>query len=907
MDDSRPTVDAEETLVAGTRGRRGEESHRLAAGDFVGRYTINAEIGSGAMGVVYRAHDPELDREIALKIVNRLASPSAKARAEFFNEARTLAKLSSPNVVAVFDVGSHGDGVFIAMEHIEGSTLDEWLAASQRERSRILDLFVQAGHGLADAHAAGIVHGDFKPSNVMVDSAGRARVLDFGLARPAQDPTESRAGQPPELRPRGGTPAYMAPELFAGESGDARADQFGFCIALWEALVGERPFPGRTVPAIATSIAVGRIRPIPASARIPGWLQRAMRRGLRAPPEERWPSMDALLHELTRVRRGWRHAALGTALFAATGAAFYVGARRMENAECVASVDRRMGFWDEQRETAAREAILAIELPYAPRVAEQVSERASDYVQRWRRASIQVCSADDDAGDPRLQAAARSCLEDRRARFDALATLFTQVEPDDLPRVNHSLDGLPSIEDCTNPVKLERSLRGEPSDPGVARQVAAIRVELARVWALGELGRYAEAGELAQECVTEADATDFLPLRYEAELALGAQLVDLDRLAPALEHLRRAYEIAVETDSPKAQMDAALSLAFHAAVAGDVTAGRHWIFVAGARASHPAVEDWTRGRFHLIAAEIDHGDRQIESALAHQRRAQELFRRSAGEDSVRYATLSLRLGLLLRKVGQSDEALALIDHATAVLREAYGDDHPHVADAYNSRALTLMGMGQLDEAVGDLERALGIWQRTLSADHPSVAYALVNLCRARADVGDYEGALKFCDDALSVRERHLGADHLHVAYTRTDRGDLLRRLGRLDEALADAQLCVENIGRQLGPDHPNGADALTLLGRTLLDLDRPREAIPVLRRALDARESTGYEHIEGEHASTRAALALALAATGDDPAQALQLAREASRVLGATDKLPNSPLAEDEAQLRSWLAGLPTP
>ncbi|MFZ5441228.1 MAG: protein kinase domain-containing protein, partial [Myxococcota bacterium] len=263
-------------------------------GDVVGRYVVLEFVGEGAMGRVYAAYDPVLDRKVALKLLHPLADgPSAQER--LLREAKALAKVSHPHLVAVHDAGSFGDSVFLAMEFVEGQTLRAWLAAAKRTEAELVDVFAQAGRGLAAAHEAGLVHRDFKPENVLVGRDGRVRVSDFGLARelsaplPLEGPTPIRGGAAStHTGALVGTPAYMAPEQLGGERADERADQFAFCVALAEALGGGRPFPENTLAQV-------RAGPkLTASAR----LTKVLTRGLSAEPAARYPSMSALLAAL---------------------------------------------------------------------------------------------------------------------------------------------------------------------------------------------------------------------------------------------------------------------------------------------------------------------------------------------------------------------------------------------------------------------------------------------------------------------------------------------------------------------------------------------------------------------------------------------------------------------------------
>ncbi len=285
----------------------------------VGRYRVLRRIGSGGMSVVYRAYDPSLDRHVALKILPPWEDDSAFARLE--REARAMAQLAHPHVAAIYETGRHGRRSFIAMELIEGPTLSDWVDETARPWTEVMRAYLQAGRGLAAAHRAGLVHRDFKPSNVLIGDDGRVRVVDFGLARPtvlgdALDETIlppdshaelllSDAGE--ELRQDliggrdvtrtgviSGTPAYMSPELHAGGLATPASDQFAFAVALWEGLYGERPFPGRSAFAVAQAICNGERRTAP-NGFTPKWVEHILHRALQPDPVDRYPSMGAML------------------------------------------------------------------------------------------------------------------------------------------------------------------------------------------------------------------------------------------------------------------------------------------------------------------------------------------------------------------------------------------------------------------------------------------------------------------------------------------------------------------------------------------------------------------------------------------------------------------------------------
>jgi serine/threonine protein kinase len=299
-----------------------DASSGLARGALMGRYTVLSLVGRGGMGEVYAAYDPQLDRRVALKLLRpRYALGNARAEARLLREARAIARLSHPNVIAVYDAGTVGDQIFVAMEYVDGETLAGWLTAKPRTQREILDVFLGAAHGLAAAHASGLVHRDFKPHNVMVARDGTARVTDFGLVQRLNADEENDLGEagperdgdtmnltltrPGELL---GTPLYMSPEQFKLAPTDARTDQFSFCVTLYQALYGEHPFltdAKAGLGRLREDVIAGKIRAPAGRDTVPSWLRRLLQRGLATDPEARWPSMTDLAAELERrVRPG---------------------------------------------------------------------------------------------------------------------------------------------------------------------------------------------------------------------------------------------------------------------------------------------------------------------------------------------------------------------------------------------------------------------------------------------------------------------------------------------------------------------------------------------------------------------------------------------------------------------------
>ncbi len=284
----------------------------------VGRYELLERLGAGSCGVVYRARDPELGRDVALKVLRPDVQGDAPASRRLTREAKAMARLSHPNVVTVFDAGVQDEQVFLAMELVDGRNLEDWLTAEPRSLEDVLEMFVQAGRGLAAAHDAGLVHRDFKPANVMVGRDGRARVTDFGLAQPvlgdrsAAQSSESSVGEiashfatMTHTGSFGGTPAFMAPEIFRGRTADARSDQYSFCVALYRSLYGQSPTPIGDVRELVTAVMKGDLR-WPQGTGVSRSVEALLRRGLALSSDHRFPSMTVLVAALASERQARR-------------------------------------------------------------------------------------------------------------------------------------------------------------------------------------------------------------------------------------------------------------------------------------------------------------------------------------------------------------------------------------------------------------------------------------------------------------------------------------------------------------------------------------------------------------------------------------------------------------------------
>jgi serine/threonine protein kinase len=345
----------------------------LARGADIGRYVVLTRLGAGGMGVVYAAYDPELDRKVAVKLLHSglaTASASDEQRTRLLREAHALARLSHPNVVTIHDIGTREGKVWIAMEHVQGRTLEAWRREAPRGWSEVLAVMLAAGRGLVAAHQAGLVHRDLKPENIMLDVEGRVRVMDFGLARPVREAASASPSSQPHaptaltgrLTQAGalvGTPAYMAPEQFAGRATDALTDQYAFAVTLWELLYGSLPFAGDTLVVLADNVTAGRLAP-PNRAGVPAWLRRIVVRGLSVEPTRRFPTLAAMIDALERGKvRARRRVLLSAAAIVAVLAGGVVAGSWAADERGLADGswrDTSVGEWSRRRAAVASEA-----------------------------------------------------------------------------------------------------------------------------------------------------------------------------------------------------------------------------------------------------------------------------------------------------------------------------------------------------------------------------------------------------------------------------------------------------------------------------------------------------------------------------------------------------------------------
>ncbi len=791
-------------------------------GASIGRFMVLGDLGSGGMGRVLEAYDPELDRRVAIKIVRPARHDPAfqRFRERLLREARATASLAHPNVVTIYEVGELEGGLFVAMERVDGQTLKAWLAAAPRAWRAIVDTFLQVGRGLAAGHAAGLVHRDVKPDNVLVGNDGRVRVIDFGLVgtiedEPDQPSAAAREGSHLTLTGQMmGTPRYMAPEQFRGEAADARTDGFAFCLCLYEALYGQPAFDTTSVAARARAVAEDPPAPPPAAADVPAWLGALVVQGLARAPADRPAGLAALvaaievrLRELDRPPRARWRAVATTAVVAAVGLGVFAATRGAGPARpsCRTAGSRALRDWTAMERDAVQRALGGVE-PAAPVVAAFDLRGAA-----WQAARIEVCEATHVRG-----AQSGAALDLRMAcldrRLDELGAVIRVVGAGEAATAAAALDaiaGLPPLTRCDD-VESLRTPTAAPAD--VAAQVATVRASLDRVQALHGAGRYAEAHAIAREASIAAAATGHAPAHAEALYWRAVLEERTGSLDDALATTRAAMPLAAAArDDRLAAQLAVMHLNFvgYRRQRPDEAAPLQALTEAAvARAGAPlelrAELANTRGLVAIGAGDLEAAAPILASAV-------ELYTALHGRAHPKVAGARANRAIALDELGRHAEAAEEFRASRDLYAEALGPRHPRVGAASNSLGISLDALGRHAEALAAMRAGLAILRAAHGDDHTDVASAMATLA-ATLEPDDPGEALALFAQALAIRARVLGPSHPRTAMTLVAYGGLLVGLGRDAEArtaLERAQAIYEDV---LDADHPERAPLLLHLG-----------------------------------------------------------------------------------------------
>ncbi len=824
----------------------------LPEGSHVGRFVILDGLGAGGFSVVYRAFDPRLERVVAIKLMRSdtggIAADESR-RERLAREAQALAKVTHPNVVAVHDVGTHEDEVFIAMELVEGLTIKEWVAAARPSVREIVRVFADACSGLAAAHRAGLVHRDIKPSNIIVGQNGRVKLVDFGLARATHEPEEARDDSSQtdlrqlsiEITRSGitlGTPAYMSPEQHRGGRATPFSDQFSLCVSLFEVLCGQRPFDGVDSQEIRRAVLSDQ-RATPARwHKLPRSLRRILVRGMARRPRNRFATTcelhAALQAFLDRRRRRQAVLAGSLGLICAAGAWGFAAQRSVAGAQlCAGSEERFAEIWNEAAAAGVSQRFAATGKRHAAATFARVDSLVTQYGQAWSAQRTQTCRATRVFGEQSeaLLDQRVSCLDRKLEQLDELTHLFegagaASVIDEAVAAVRGLTAGL---RDCT---ELAPAL----ADDGAWRLE---REELDRAEVLVHAGRYADAQRIAAAVVERAGGAPATLRAHGLELLGRAQVKTgaFDRARTTLEAALHAAAEAKDVDAQARLWTDLISLV------GDTRAD----FAAAEAMILPAelvleMSGSQRLRAHWLGAlgHVMRGKHELDRAETYLRQGLAIIEALPAAAPLDEARVVEGLGQVALRRNRLSEAQGYFERERALLLEELGPEHPRLSGTLNNLAAVFAERGNYREAVGAYEQIIAMATTTGASDSLALAKARFNLSLSVAKLKDFARAEAEMAKALELLRAQLGIAHPHVMSARIVLAEVALETGEA----ARAEASLRQVLGDLDPAPSlNRAFTQHTLGRALNAQHRYRDAEEAFMAATaDAATTLGQEH-----------------------------------------------------------------
>lgn len=851
----------------------------MTIGSTLGRFRITAKLGEGAGGLVFQAFDPQLSRSVALKVsFGQMNDNSAR-------EARTLAKLEHPNVVAVHDFGAEGETLFIAMELVRGGTLGEWLAdhrSSAGYTETLLNLLSGACRGLIAVHQAGLVHRGIDPSNILVGEDGRARVGGVGLARAMRstvsdgdtltgqtvDEVKVTANDAGLADHHVGTTDYMSPEQLTTGVADASANQYSFCIIVWEALYGSRPHMVRDaeVEAVRGSSALPQVSR-GASAR----LEAVLRKGLAFRSEERHVDLEPVLSALEsashsearpRERRVWLSGITAVAAVGVVGAAtdhFVKNARR-----CAGGERAFAETWSDTRKPSVERAVVATSPLFGAESWRRIERKLDDYAERWATSFHEACAATRLRGeqteadlDARL-----SCLRGAQERVAAVVELIERQEPELLARTDELLAELPDVELCRTVT------------PGDGKVVGPSVRLTAKAAALRAAGRPSQALKVVEEAL--ATRRGDTPPELDAGLLLESAriLVAMGQLEKAQDQLEQAYERGVEADRPDLTTSIALEIGsvLYARSAGP-GAMRTWLDVARTESVRVSADyDFELRRLEAFVQEVE-GD------TAEALRTLDLAIDAAAADP---AELPLALLESAKMLGNDESRISVaVETARSAIsahNSYFGAGHPRLAEYESVLSANLLLAGDQTGAASAAKRAYERGKSAFGENHPSLSRHLRQMAAVACDRNRFDEGAAWAEKAVSLQRERPGVELLHSL---TELEHCLRMISPVRAVEVEKEI-VTQVAELKGPRHPRTANARAILAFGLWqtgDLAASKEQLETASAIADEVDAASLRDFVIMHATVAA-----LAGGHGDARRALRHSEEAVRRLEDTER-----------------------
>lgn len=738
---------------------------QLSRGTRVGRLVLLEQIGEGGMGRVYSAYDTALDRRVCLKFLKRDAQSdpvlAAELDAGLRAEGRALARLSHPNILPLHDLGSFEDRVYLVTEFVPGWHLRSWRESEKPSSQRILEVYLEAGQGLAAAHSAGVIHRDFKPDNVMLGEDGRVRVMDFGLA--TTHGTVSGDGW--------GTPRYMAPELASGGAASAASDQFAFAVALVEALSGDSS--ERDWQASCASLPLGQIQ------------QEALRRALDPDPAERHPDLPALLAALAPPppRTPLRWVAGVSTLAAAIALALWWGQRPPD--PCADGAALMGASWSPVQADQLRAHFAGSDSPVAASATELAIATLDAQAAEWiagRRTACLASRVDGTQSEAMLDRR-MLCFDRRRRETDAVVAALLGADREGIAQTEKILRTLEPVASCSN-LEALANLRSSPPNAAQQAEYERIDAEIARLKVQLELGQYEALLAGSEALLRQAKALGHEGLLAHATYIHGLALEPADRLDEAAAALEASFQQAVVLDDQPLLADAL-------------------------------------GRLLYLASSRQFDTQQLQRWIGWKQVLAPLY----GADPLRLSMLDQEHGMALEPGGDFDAAEALLRQARDRLSTLQGPHSPASLRARGNHASVLLMMGRHVEAIPLLLALIEDYRAVFGANHPGLSTLLGNLSAAQAAVGESDAALSSLQHALDIAITNHGERHSETGRLRINYAVALNEANRFAEAEVQARQADSILAERLGATHPWRLPTHSLAATALAGQGRLTEAL----------------------------------------------------------------------------------
>jgi len=822
----------------------------LRAGDRIGRYVLISSIGQGGMGVVFLAYDPELDRKVALKLL-RIGKLGTTGKARLLREAQALARLSHPNVVPVYDVGTVDNQAFVAMEFVDGQTLKRWLKTPRPWRE-VVAVMRDAGRGLAAAHAAGLVHRDFKPDNVLIGADGRVRVVDFGLAREVED-LSNPSGVTPADRPDGkpirlpklsgdetaggsshsrdghhslsqvtradqiiGTPAYMAPEQVANGACDDRADQFSFGVTFYEALYRQRPYDvtdtidGDALLTIAAKRG-GAQRSVaaepPRHSDVPSWVARIVMRALSYDPIHRFPSMDALLAALEKDpaltrRRAATAAAMVVVL--GLGAVGFVRGQAAKRRLCEGAQDEVHKAWSADVRERVRLAFAKTNLSYAELASTTVARLLDQYAVDWSNQYKDACEAtrvrgevSEDVLDLRM-----ACLGDRLKELSALASVMEHPDNDTVQEAPRAARSLTPVTECADVTALKTEMP-RPRDAHQAKRVDELKRRLAEMQAQHAVGKNTEALKIGEPLLLDARAVGWQPLVAEVALWNGRAGADNGDDKVSIPGFKDAFAAALAGRDEKVLKESAARLAQEYIYKNQMPEFDYWERVARAALTRgtpdPHLESWVEHTHCVALYQLGRVKERLRCLETHAQKAR---------DPLNEWELTM-LGIAAKDAGQYSEGIDWIKRGVDFSLKEFGATHPRTLELRAYLCDGYLELGDYGQALSECQAALRTVREAAPDNKSLISLIQLYLGSTLREMKRYDEAKKLLLESQKVSNAEAGIAVGELAQIASATGDP-------KSALAYYKKSLDDDSKNLPPAHPNVVGDRMMYAETLM-------------------------------------------------------------------------------------------